>query len=64
MSVQESLYAFVLGLEGVTILNGTTNEGRMQGDLEGVKKVDEWREKNEGQWMIRMREFKNIIGEP
>ena len=39
-----SLYALVLGLEGVTVLDGTMREGRMRGDLEGLEKVGIWAE--------------------
>jgi len=61
-----ALYALVMELDGVSVLNGTTNERRMRGDLEGVEKISqllrddhEWKQKFEG-WM---RDFKSLIGE-
>ena len=59
-----ALYSLVLGLEGTSVLNGTTNEERMVGDLEGLKFVGtniegEWKE----QWEGWLEEFKDFIGE-
>lgn len=59
-----SLYALVLGLEGITILNGTTKPERMSHDLELLGlierlKVEEWKE----QWPIWLDEFKTLIGQ-
>ncbi|KAK0122148.1 hypothetical protein ONS95_010409 [Cadophora gregata] len=59
-----ALYGLVVGLGGVSVLNGTTNMGRMVGDLKGLDVLralvqGEWEEKWEG-WM---RDFKRIIGE-
>jgi hypothetical protein len=59
-----ALYSLVLGLEGTSVLNGTTNAERMAGDLAGLRTVGtliegDWKEKWEG-WL---EEFKDIIGE-
>lgn len=61
-----ALYALVIGLEGISVLNGTTDERRMGGDLEGLEKVGQliqndegWKQKFEG-WL---KEFKGLIGE-
>lgn len=57
-------YALVMGLEGVTVLNGTCNAKHMQEDLEGIEKVGIWAE-DEGKddWEQALQEFKAMIGE-
>lgn len=60
-----ALYSLVLGLEGTSVLNGTTNEERMAGDLAGLRTVGAmiegvWKEK----WEEWLGEFKDLIGEP
>jgi diketogulonate reductase-like aldo/keto reductase len=64
VSVQVALYALVVGLEKVTVLDGTTNEGRMVEDLEGLEKVGRWAE-GEGreEWERILEDFKGLIGE-
>ncbi|PVH77794.1 Aldo/keto reductase [Cadophora sp. DSE1049] len=59
-----ALYGLVVGLGGVSILNGTTNMGRMVGDLKGLEVLrvlveGEWEER----WERWMRDFKGVIGE-
>jgi len=59
-----ALYGLVVGLGGVSVLNGTTSMGRMVGDLKGLEILrglveGEWEDRWEG-WM---RDFKGIIGE-
>jgi diketogulonate reductase-like aldo/keto reductase len=59
-----ALYCLVLGLEGITVLNGTTNEERMVRDLLTLEVVGElsqgeWKEEWEG-WLS---DFKRVIGE-
>jgi len=59
-----SLYSLVLGLEGTSVLNGTTNEERMAGDLMSLSTVGAaiegvWKEK----WEEWLSEFKDLIGE-
>lgn len=57
-------YALVLGLEGTTILDGTSSEAHMKADLEGVEKVGRWAE-GEGKeaWTEALGKFKELIGE-
>ncbi|CAH0059513.1 unnamed protein product [Clonostachys solani] len=57
-------YALVLGLEGLIILNGTTNESHMGGDLAGIDKVGTWAE-NDGadDWAAALESFKVLIGQ-
>ena len=47
----QALYALVQGL-GVVVLNGTTDGGRMRGDLEAAERVRAWAEieGNRGAW--------------
>ncbi|CZR53980.1 related to D-xylose reductase II,III protein [Phialocephala subalpina] len=59
-----ALYSLVLGLEGVSVLNGTTNQERMMRDLLTLEAVGElvqgeWKELWDG-WL---RDFKVVIGE-
>ncbi|KAK2624357.1 hypothetical protein QTJ16_006307 [Diplocarpon rosae] len=59
-----ALYGLVVALEGVTVLNGTTNLARMRGDLKGLEVLrdlieGEWRET----WQKWLAEFKEMIGE-
>ncbi|KAI1418140.1 Aldo/keto reductase [Hypoxylon sp. FL1857] len=60
-----ALYALVLGLGGTTVLNGTTNEAHMKGDLEGIDVVTEYAQSEHGRsgWSECLGEFKKIIGE-
>ncbi|KAF4123855.1 Aldo/keto reductase family, partial [Geosmithia morbida] len=64
-STPAAYYALVLGLEGVTVLDGTTSEDHMRDDLGGVEAVGIWAE-GEGRevWEEALREFKGLIGEP
>ncbi|KAI1842724.1 hypothetical protein JX266_011045 [Neoarthrinium moseri] len=57
-------YALVLGLEGTTILDGTTSEEHMEADLEGVEKIGRWAE-GEGKevWLSALGKFKELIKE-
>ena len=58
------LYSLVMSLEGITVLNGTTNEERMKSDLRSLGVVGglvegEWKEK----WKGWTDEFRGLIGE-
>lgn len=59
-----ALYALVLGLEGTTILDGTTSLEHMRADLDGIEKVGRWAE-TEGKesWGKALEDFKVVIGE-
>jgi diketogulonate reductase-like aldo/keto reductase len=59
-----ALYALVLGLEGVSVLNGTTKEERMGNDLVSLSMFEkliegDWKEN----WERWQKEFKELIGE-
>lgn len=59
-----ALYALVVGLEGVTVLDGTTREVRMKGDLEGLEEVGRWAEgEGKQRWEECLRRFRGLIGE-
>ena len=62
VSAEVALYALVLGLGRVSVLDGTTSEGRMKGDLEGVEKVREWREREGKTWEEVMGRFREVVG--
>lgn len=65
VGIEPAYYALVLGLEGITVLNGTTNEQHMREDLEGIEKVGLWAQE-EGQtiWESALDGFRSLIGEP
>ncbi|KAF7549432.1 hypothetical protein G7Z17_g6384 [Cylindrodendrum hubeiense] len=57
-------YALVLGLEGITILDGTTNEAHMKDDLEGIDVVGAWAEGGgAADWASALTSFKELIGD-
>jgi len=60
-----AVYALVLGLKGISVLDGTTKEKRMLGDLMGVEMVGEWagEEVNKVEWEDLMGRFKELLGE-
>jgi diketogulonate reductase-like aldo/keto reductase len=62
VSNEVALYALVLGIQGWTVLNGTTREDRMVGDLKGVDQVERWAA-GEGKdvWEKCLRELKGIL---
>jgi diketogulonate reductase-like aldo/keto reductase len=59
-----ALYSLVLGLEGTTVLNGTTQFIRIKRDLEGLEAVSKWAD-GEGRekWITYLKGFKELIGE-
>jgi len=59
-----ALYGLVMGLEGICVLDGTTREERMSGDLRGLQVLGEWAEgEGRGKWEALVQEFKGVIGE-
>ncbi|KAI2610972.1 Aldo/keto reductase [Hypoxylon fragiforme] len=60
-----ALYALVLGLEGTTVLDGTTNETHMKDDLQGIEVVNDFARSEEGRpvWSELLGQFKKLIGE-
>ncbi len=64
VSKEVALYALIVGLEGMTVLNGTTNEGRMVEDLKGLDVVGQWAEKEgKAEWERLLWDFKELIGD-
>ena len=59
-----ALYALVVGLGGVTVLDGTTKFERMKADLEGLEIFGKWAE-GEGKqgWHEHLGAFKEMIGD-
>lgn len=66
-----AMYALVMGLGEsgdevhgkIVVLDGTTNEGRMKSDLQGVDKVRRWRESNGEVWKQCISAFRRIVDE-
>ncbi|KAF3940447.1 hypothetical protein ABW19_dt0204759 [Dactylella cylindrospora] len=58
-----AMYGLVVGLKGVCVLDGTTSEEHMKGDLKGLEKVEAFAEGNKEVWEGWMREFGILIGE-
>ena len=59
-----ALYALVIGLEGVTVLDGTTRLERMKADLLGLETVSKWAEgEGKERWQQQLKEFKQLIAE-
>jgi hypothetical protein len=59
-----ALYSLVVGLDGVTVLDGTTNSGRMKADLEGLEVVGRWAEGDGREvWDDYSERFRKLIGE-
>ncbi|KAI1431845.1 putative aldo-keto reductase [Xylaria sp. CBS 124048] len=66
ISAPVALYALVLGLEGTTILDGTTSEEHMAEDLKVTEVVNGFAQSEAGQatWTGCLGKFKALIGEP
>ncbi|KAJ9141928.1 NADP-dependent oxidoreductase domain-containing protein [Pleurostoma richardsiae] len=64
VGAEVALYALVLGLGRTAVLDGTTDAGRMRGDLEGVERVGRWAE-GEGReaWERGLAAFRGVVGE-
>ncbi|OTA04054.1 short chain dehydrogenase/reductase [Trichoderma parareesei] len=59
-----AFYSMVLGLEGTTILDGTTSETHMKEDLEGIEVVGAWAEgEGASDWEAALGGFKQLIGD-
>lgn len=63
ISPAAALYTLVMGLGDITVLNGTTNEGRMVDDLAASKKVEEFTQAQPVQWERLLAGFRGMIGE-
>ncbi|KAM0669363.1 hypothetical protein ACQRIT_004415 [Beauveria bassiana] len=65
VGVVPAYYALVMGLEGITILDGTTKEAHMKEDLEGLERVGAWADGDgEATWKKALGEFKQLIKGP
>lgn len=58
-----AMYCLVMGLGNTTVLNGTTNEGRMEADLAAPKKVERLVQEQPGLWERALGGFKTLIGD-
>ena len=56
-----AMYALVMGLENVVVLNGTTSH--IEDDIEGLARVKAWAEEKTYDWENSMKHFKDLIGE-
>jgi hypothetical protein len=62
VSREVALYGLVLGLgEEMSVLDGTTNAGRMGEDLKGVGMVSAWAAKAPEKWNETLRAFKGLV---
>ena len=58
-----ALYCLVLGLGNTAVLNGTTNEDRMSGDLGAPVKMALVAQEHSVIWEESLRDFKNLVGD-
>lgn len=63
ISPEAALYCLVLGLDGVVVLNGTTQAAHMRADWEAVALVKAFTEANPAVWEELMSGFKQRIGQ-
>jgi diketogulonate reductase-like aldo/keto reductase len=62
VSREVALYGLVLGLgEEMSVLDGTTNAGRMEEDLKGVGMMSAWAAKAPEKWDETLRAFKGLV---
>lgn len=65
VDIAAAYYSLVIGLEGVTILDGTTDEEHMKEDLAGLEKAGVWAEgQGAADWEAALQSFKSFINEP
>ncbi|KAJ5649204.1 uncharacterized protein N7484_002927 [Penicillium longicatenatum] len=63
ISPAAALYALVMGLGNITVLNGTKNETRMAEDLNSPKKVEEFTQNQPAQWQALLDGFQELVGD-
>ena len=64
VSIVPAFYSLVMGLEGVTVLDGTTDEAHMKEDLEGLESVSAWADgKGSSDWAGALTAFKALVGD-
>lgn len=56
-----ALYALVIGLGDVSVLNGTTNEQRMAEDVAGMQSVEKWKTANSAAWSRLVKAFDALL---
>ncbi|KAK4502352.1 hypothetical protein PRZ48_005777 [Zasmidium cellare] len=56
-----ALYALVIGLGNVSVLNGTTNIQRMEEDIAGIQAVDDWKAANLSTWDRVLKAFDALL---
>lgn len=61
VSKEVALYSLVLGLGPVQVLCGTTNVDRMQENLTGIAKVQNWRAANPEAWSTALLSFDLLL---
>ncbi|KAF3393211.1 hypothetical protein DPV78_010087 [Talaromyces pinophilus] len=64
ISVAAALYALVMSLGKVSVLDGTKSEVHMKEDLELTSKIEQFRGGHQQQWQDLVSSFKLLIGEP
>ena len=63
LSLYEALYILVLGLDGITILNGTTSELHMANDNHSLIMAREHALRRPADWARQVNTFKILIGD-
>lgn len=64
ISVAAALYALVMSLGKVSVLDGTKSEVHMKEDLELFSKIEEFSGEHQQEWQGLVKGFKQLIGEP
>ncbi|TQW00526.1 hypothetical protein V2A60_001602 [Cordyceps javanica] len=62
VGVVPAYYALIMGLEGITILDGTTKETHMKEDLEGLERVGAWADgEGKAAWEKALNAFQQLV---
>lgn len=56
-----ALYGLVLGLDDIAILDGTTTQNHMRGDLEGLDAITTWQQEKRKIWTGLMKDFHVLL---
>jgi diketogulonate reductase-like aldo/keto reductase len=64
ISVAAALYALVMSLGKISVLDGTKSEAHMKEDLELTSKIELFSGKHQQEWQDLVSSFKLLIGEP
>ena len=57
----EALYCLILTLDNVIVLNGTTKQEHMLGDLVALQTARDWAEKHPGSWKSMVDRFRVVV---